>query len=232
MSTLKPTRKISRKEKLREDTVVTFYARAIGFFDQNRTLVYGVAGALVVAILVFVGAGYLSSQRETRAADEMAPAVRNYEQALYDEALNGVGGSPGLLQVIDSYGGTEAGNLARFYAADAYYRMGNHDEALSLFRQYEKDNDYLGASAYAGEADILAQRGEHADAARLYERAAEANEDDQLSPQYLVKAGRAYEAAGDSDRAVRVYERVAEDYPDSQAAGDTEFLVARAQARQ
>ncbi len=231
MSTLKPARKISRREKLREDTVVTFYARVVDLFDNNRNVVYGAFAGILVIVAAILGWGYLQDQKQAEAADAMAPAVRNYELGLYREALDGVAGSPGLLAVADEYGRTSAGNLARFYAADAAFRLGELDQALELFRSYDREADYLGASSLAGEAAILETRGEHAEAGRLYERAAGFVEGNDLAPQYLIDAGRAFEAAGEYDDAIEVYERVAEDFADAQVAQNTDFLIARARAR-
>ena len=230
MSTLKPTRKISRKEKLREDTVATLYAKAVDFFDRNRNVVYGSLAAVAVLIVALVGWSYMKSQKEATAAEEIAAAVRNYELGLYREALDGVAGSKGLITVSNEYSGTDAGNLAKFYAADALFRLGEYDEALGFFRSYKKESDYLGASALAGEASILEMKGQPAEAARLYERAADTIDDELTTAQYLIDAGRSYEAAGMYDRAVRTYQRVADDFSAVPVSRDAEFLVARARA--
>jgi len=231
MATTKPTRKISRKEKLREDTVATFYARAVGFFDRHKSMVYGAGGAVVVILAAVAGLAWMSAQKESRAAEAAAPSIRNYEAGMYREALDGVAGSAGLLEIAETFSSTETGNLAHFYAADALYRLGEFDQAIELFRQYDKDRDYLGASALAGEANILEGRGQHAEAGALYVRAAEFHEDAEFSPRYLVDAGRAFESAGEYGRAVEIYERVKAEYPDAQVASDADFLIARASAR-
>src|SRR5690606_31298068 len=113
MSTIKPTRRISRKEKLREDTVVTFYARALNYFDTHKQLVYGVGVGIIVLLAALVGYSYLNTQKEQRAADEVAAAVRSYEAGLYREALDGVAGNKGLIAVADEYRSTPTGNLSR-----------------------------------------------------------------------------------------------------------------------
>lgn len=231
MSTIRPTRKISRKEKLREDTVVTFYARALNYFDTHKTLVYGVAAGVIVLLAALIGFSYLGAQKEQRAADAVAAAVRSYEAGLYREALDGVAGNKGLLAVADEYGSTPTGNLSRFYAADALFNVGEYDRALEYFRSYRKEGDYIGASALAGEANILEIQGKPLEAAELYMQAARIHEDDEFSPRYLMDAGRAYEAGGEYSRAVQVYESVEEDYPDAQVAAEAEFYIARASAR-
>lgn len=232
MSTLKPTRKISRRQELRQDTVVTYSARVWQAIDNNRNVVYGILAAITVMVLGVIGYGYWQQQQEARAQQVLAPAVSLYESGDYDAALNGSQEVTGLLEIASDYGSTSAGNLARFYAADALFRQGDYDRALELFRDFDKGADYLGASALAGEAAILETRGEHEQAADLYKRAALLFPNDIASPGYLVDAGRAYEDAGEYDEAVDVYKMVSEEYPQSPQARNVELFVARAEARQ
>lgn len=227
MSTLNPTRKISRRHELREDKVVTFYARLLELTDKYRTYVYGAIAAVVLLVLAFVAYSFMQSARQTEALDAMAGAVSAYEAGSWQTALDGTGSHLGLLDIIDDYGSTDAGNLARFYAADAYFRLGNYAEALPLFRAFDKDANIVGASAVAGEAAILESQGEAGRAADLYVRAATMYPSPATSPGYFLSAGRAYEAAGETADAERVYERIRDEYPESQEARDIEFYLAR-----
>lgn len=227
MSTLNPTKKISRRQELREDKVVTFYARALELTDRYRNLVYGAVAAVIVVVLGFVAYSFYQAGQQTEAVDRMSAAVAAYEAGSYQTALDGTGNSLGLLDIIDSYGSTDAGNLARFYAADSYFRLGNYQEALPLFRAFDKDATILGASAVAGEAAILESTGEPARAADLYARAATMYPSNATSPAYFLSAGRAYEAAGKPADARRVYQRIQNEYPQSPEARDIAFYLAR-----
>jgi tetratricopeptide (TPR) repeat protein len=231
MSTLKPTRKISRRHELREDSVITASSRLLDVAKGNQNLVTIGAIGVIALIAAFFGFRYYQGQQEVKAAEAVASAVQAYEDGRYQEALSGVAGSLGLTGVINQYGSTPTGNLARFYAADAQYRLGEFDEALTNFQKYDKSRDYLGASAYAGEAAIMSTRGEHARAAELYVRAAEVFESDLTSPQYLLDAAGAYESAGNFSKATQVLERIKEDYPSSAAARDTDLVLARVNAK-
>src|SRR5690606_17436511 len=97
------------------------------------------------------------------------------------------------LEIADEYGSTDAGNLARFYAADALFRLGEYDRALEYFRKYDEDDGLIGASAIAGEAAIRENKGEYEAAGDLYRRAALHYENELRSPEYLLQAARAYE---------------------------------------
>jgi tetratricopeptide (TPR) repeat protein len=232
MSTLNPPKKISRREELRQDQVVTVYARAWDFFDKNRMLVYGILAAIVLVALGAVAYGYYQSQRAQEAQEALARSIRDYEQENYRLALDGTETAIGLLAVADEYGGTEAGNLARYYAADALFRLGELDEALRSFQAYEKGDDFLGASAYAGEAAVYESQGDFARAGELYERAATVREDQFMGPQYLLNAGRAYAEAGQYAEALAAYEMIREAYPESSLADGVDFYIARVEAQQ
>jgi tetratricopeptide (TPR) repeat protein len=227
MSTLNPTKKISRRHELREDKVVTFYARLLDFIDEHRTYVYGAGVALAAIILLWIGYTFMQAANQEKALDAMSGSVAAYEAGSYQTALDGTGGFLGLLDVADEFGGTDAGNLAHFYAADSFFRLGNYADALTHFRAFDKDGNIVGASATAGEAAVLESQGEHARAAGLYSRAATMYPSGATSPGYFMAAGRAYEAAGQTSSARRSYERVRDEYPDSQEAREIAFFLAR-----
>ena len=149
MSTLSPTRKVSRRHELREDKVVTFYARALGFIENNRNLVYGILAAVVAIVAWVFGYSYMQSNRNSEALQLMTVAVSRYEAGEYTSALDGDMSFTGLREITEDFESTTAGNLALFYAADASFRMGNLDEALDFFQSYNKGSNFLGASALA-----------------------------------------------------------------------------------
>ena len=230
MSTLNPTRKVSRRQELREDKVVTFYARVLDVFENNRQAVIGAGAAVLAVILLIMGWNWYQGNRNDQALSEMAEAVRLYEAGSYQAALDGDASFLGLMDVVDSYGGTASGNLARFYAADALFRTGDFEAALELFESYSKGNDYIGASAFAGEAAIHELQGNHERAGDLYMRAANVYSSEITSPMYLSNAARAYTSADETNDAVDALEMIEEDYPDSQAARSVEYKLAMLQA--
>ena len=230
MSTLNPTRKVSRRQELREDTVVTFYARALDILENHRqTVIYAVAG-VVVAVLLALAWSWNQGNRNEQALSEMADAVRLYEAGSWQAALDGDASFVGLMDIAEEYGSTDAGNLARFYAADALFRTGDMDRALEFFGSYSKESDYIGASAFAGEAAIHELQGDHNRAGDLFMRAANVFASDITSPMYLSNAARAYGRAGNTADAIDALEMIAEEYPESQEARSVEFKLAQLRA--
>lgn len=233
MAALKtPQRKTSSRKELRQDRIVTLYAQAWLFYEENRKLVYAALAGFVILVAAIVGYFIYQNQQQAEAENLLANVVGHYEQGNYREALEGPGTEPGLLEIADDYGSTRAGNLATYYAADAHYRLGEYDEALELYQQFDETDDFIGAGALAAQAAIYESREEYARAAELYEQAAEQYESSLTSPQYLLRAGRAYEEAGDYDAALSTYERIESEYADSDEAQDISRYVARARAKQ
>lgn len=231
MSALNPPRHVSRKHELREDTVITLYARVWEFFDQNRKVVYGALAGLAAVVLIVVGYVFYLGRQQDRAAELLGGVVQLYEEGQLRDALDGTAGSPGLLEIADEYGRTDAGNLARFYAADALFRLGEYDDALEHFRRFSKEKNLIGASAIAGEAAVNETRGEFRRAGDLYRRAALYFENELRSPEYLLQAARAYEQAGAYDQAEEVIDLAADRFPDSSVADAADFHKARLAAK-
>lgn len=232
MATLNPPKRISRRHELREDKVITFYARAWEFYDQNRKLVYGVAAGLIVLVIAIVGYVLYQNRQAKEAERILGGTVALYESGALREAIEGTADQLGLVEIAEEYGNTPAGNLAHFYAADAYYQLGEYDRALEHFEAYDESKDFLGAASLAGAAAVYENREEYARAAELYRRAARLFESELTTPEYLLKAGRAYELAGDYAAALAAYQTIRDEYADSDPAGEIEVFIARVEAKQ
>ena len=230
MSTLNPTRKVSRRHELREDTVVTAYARALNVLENHTTMVYGVAGAIVLVVALFLGYNWNQNRQNETAMSEMAVAVQKYENGEYTASLEGDASFAGLVEIADRFGGTASGNLAHYYAGDAYFRTGDVDNALAHFEAYSKDANYLGASAFAGEAAAHELKGDHKKAGDLFMRAARVFKSEITSPIFLESAARAYSSAGDSRKATEAYQAIQDDFPDSASARNVDFFLAQINA--
>ncbi len=241
MATLKAPKTISKRQELRKDAATTVFVKVQGFFYENRTLVYGIAVGVVVVLLAIAGYAFLQSQRGVQAEEVLGGIILVYERGDYRAALDGTPEAVGLLEIIDEYGGTPAGNLARFYAADASFRLSQIpntadatallDQALEFFQDFDGGDDIVGASALAGEAAIYEIKEDHARAGDLFRRAALLEENELSSPSYLMGAGRAYEKAGQYQDAHSAYQLIKDNYPESTQAQGIDFFLGRVGAK-
>ena len=232
MTALKTPEKTSRRQELRQNKLVELYGRLLLLYEEHRQVVYGMGIGLLALLLAVPGYVYYQQQQEEQANELMGQILPVFEQGSYDQALNGAGQQAGLLTIADEYGGTDAGNLAAFYAGRALYEQGEYDRALQYFQQFEKGNNYIGASAYAAEAAIYESRGEFERAGDRYEQAASQYPNKLTAPRYLIEAGQAYEDADDYGAAEQAYQRILEEYPEAQQVDEVERYLARARAKQ
>lgn len=232
MSALKTPETSSRRKELRSNSIIDLYARSLLFFEENKKALYAAGVGLIVVIAAVGFYLWNAQQTEAEAQEHLGKIERAYAAGDYERALQGGGDRMGLLEIADTYSGTNAGNLATFYVANAYLRNDMPDEALTYLQRFNKDRDLVGASALAAEASILEDRGEYAESADLYEQAASYAGSAHVSPQYLMNAGRAYESEGNFSEARRVYTEIQDEYADTPQADQVQRHLARVEAKQ
>src|SRR5687768_13894748 len=118
---------VTKQERPQTETTVVADRRGQDFWTRNSRLLLGIGGA----ILLLVGGwfGYkelIEKPRERKAAEAIFRAEEYYRNDSLNLALQGDGrGGVGLEKIISDYGGTKAGNRARFMAGSIYLRQGN-----------------------------------------------------------------------------------------------------------
>jgi len=229
---LKPRKKITKKE-LKEDKLVTTYFKAVEFLRNNRKIVSGTVTGLVIAVIVVVA--YLNNRHSDnlKAATELAQVLNLFNGGAYQVAINGdpTQNVTGLKSIVDSYGSSESGEQAKIYLADCYYYLGDYDNALKYFKDYDGSDKLLEASALAGEAEVYEIKKDYEKAARYYDRAASRDSKSFLTPQYLVGAARCDIRIGEKDRAIDLLTRVQKDFADSPYAANVEYYLAEAKVQ-
>lgn len=225
---LRPKKKISRKE-IKQDKLVTTYFRIYDrIYNYRKHLI--IAGIVIVVAALGTILYYNNLQAENeRAMTELGKVYPLYDEARYNAAIYGMPEQniPGLRDISEQYRRTEAGRIATFYLANAYYHLGEYDDAYRYFNEFRGDDSLLRASALAGRAAIYEVRGEHARAAELYERAATRFGKTAITPENLKHAGRNYLEAGESTRALRLFEKLKNEYPESPYTHDVERYIAQ-----
>jgi TolA-binding protein len=230
---LKPKKKITKKE-IKQDKLVTAYAKVTSFYEINKKYISYGATALVLIII-----GIIIYSNNRRANDEKAATELGKVYTIYDAASSDIAqyklaieGQPergiiGLKSIVDNYGGTTSGQLARYYLATAYYNLGNYDEALKHFEDYSGGSDLLNAAAMAGIGKCLEAKNEYLKAAGKFENAARIVSDDTNTPDYLNSAARCYGIGGEKEKAVTILKRLKKEYPKSQYAREADRAISQ-----
>jgi tetratricopeptide (TPR) repeat protein len=117
--------------------------------------------------------------------------------------------------------------------AERAERQGEHERALSLYRQAAEScaHDKRGqtcASAHIGRAELLERMGKKREAAKAYEGIPALLPDDRVSSATGVyRAGRLYLELGDDEHAYELLWKTLTDYPDQAFAGDALRRIVR-----
>ncbi len=225
---LKPKKKISKRE-IKEDKLITTYFEAQSWFEANRRRV---SSAFVTVLIVGVAGWFYYNNRSTQnvaATADLGKIIRYYDAGNFEIAVNG---SPqenvrGLQQIVDEYGGTESGEFATLYLANAYFSLGNYDKALQYYEDVDIGDGGLQAAAKAGIAACHEVRGNHGAAASYFEQAAQADDRKLHSAEHLFHAGHNYILAGEREKADEVLRKLKTNFPTSPYAREADRLLIR-----
>jgi TolA-binding protein len=216
-------KKISRRE-IKEDKLVTTYYKAYNFFDQYKQKIYLYGGILAVVVLAVLL--YLNNKKENNATagKQLAGIMSLYDAGSYLEAIEGKQGTNvvGLKKIVEEYGSTENGQIAKIYLANSYMMLGKTDEAKKYYSEYSGDNPIFKASALAGEAGYHEFKKQYQDAADMFVKASRVSEENVLNPEYMLRAGINYLKAGETERAKELLEVVKKDFATAPAAREVD----------
>lgn len=228
---LKPKKKITKKE-IKEDKLVTSYFEATTWYQNNKKTINSVLMGLVVVAIVIVAYINNVSSNNQKATTELGKILSYYDQGKYDLAINGnlQENVRGLQSIVDDYGSTKAGELARFYLANSYFAQGDYDNALKYYLDVSVKDELITASALSGAASCYEAKGDHEKAASIFEKAAFKSTKDVNAPENMFHAARNYLAAGKKEKAGDLFKKVKKDFPNSLVARDIDRWIAKASA--
>lgn len=189
---------------------------------------------IVLAVIV-LGAGgwyayrnFVQNPKAEKAIDAMYKAEEYYRMDSLQKALNGDGLNWGFVRVIREYGGTDAGELARFYAGDCYLRIGDFNNAVKYLKEFSTSGKMLQARAYKLLGDAYSELGKNDEAISYYKKAANHfTEDRHNSAEALFFAAALSEKSGKNNEAISLYKEVKEKYPETVAANESDKYLAK-----
>ncbi|WP_158727685.1 MULTISPECIES: tol-pal system YbgF family protein [unclassified Flavobacterium] len=213
-------------------------SRTEDFVAKNQKVIIGLVAAAALATL-----SYLAYQRlvaapaQEEAANEMFVAQQNFQKAtdgvssdsLYKLSLNGSEGKFGFLKIADEYSGTDAGNLANYYAGIAYLNTGKYTEAIDYLSKFKSEDIMLSALAKGAIGDAYAQKNQPKEALENYINAAGTNKNDFTTPRFLLKAGKVALSLGNKADALKYFTDIKENYESSPEAASVDVLIGLSQ---
>ena len=204
-------------------------AKAKDFWTRYQKQIMIASTVIIVAIAGFYGyKTFVQKPNEEKATDAIFKAEEYYRMDSLQKALNGDGLNYGFIKVIDKYGSTKMGNLARFYAGDCYLRTGDFTNAVKQLKEFSTDAKQIQARAYKLLGDAYAELGKNDDAISNYKKAANHfTEDNANSAEYLFYAAALSEKTGKTNDAIDLYKQLKDKFPASNQGREAEKYLAK-----
>ena len=166
--------------------------------------------------------------KRLNAQAQMFQAEHYFEKDSLKLAMNGDGTNPGFIQIIDDYGSTKSGNLAKYYLGICYLKQGDFQNAIDNLTSFSSDDQIVGPMAIGATGDAYMELGQTDKAIEYYLKAAKKKDNDFTASMFLQKAGWAYEILGQYDKAIEVYTKIQKEHNKSFEARDIDKYIARA----
>lgn len=209
-------------------------AAAPPFWEKYQNLLLYGLGALALIVLGWWGYKVLVVEpQQEEAVGAMWQAQIQFDRDSFKLALeNPGGGYDGFLSIVDKYGSSDAGNLARYYAGLCYLHLGDLDNAIAQLEDFDAAGDLLPIMKYGVLGDCYSEKKEFDKALDYYKKASEAGKNDLLAAFFLKKLGLLHEYQGNKDAAREAFERLRRDFPNPSSPDwrDIEKYIYRAGA--
>ncbi|RZL29941.1 MAG: tetratricopeptide repeat protein [Pedobacter sp.] len=213
-------------------------SRTEDFVARNQKWILGFVAVVAVAAIGYtLYTKFVAEPKEVEATQEMYLAQKNFQLAtdgtasdsLYNLSLNGSDGKFGFLKIASEYSGTDAGNLANYYAGMAYLNTNKFDEAITYLEKFKAKDVMLKALALGGIGDAYAQKNQMKEALEYYKKALSSNENDFTTPRFALKAGKTALELGNKEEALKLFTEIKEKYESSAEAQGIDALIGLAQ---
>jgi tetratricopeptide (TPR) repeat protein len=216
---------------------VDIVEKAMGFWAEFNTIIlYTGAALLIMVIGFFVYKTYIKQPKEDKAADMIYPVEGLFDQMAQTSfsadsiniVLNGGTGVAGVLKIANDYGGTAAGNTAKYIAGACYLHNGDFKNAVKYLKEFSTSATQVQTAANLMIGDAYSEMNNNDDALDYYKKAAAVNTKDEfMTSEALYKEGLFAETIGKTDDAITAYQSIKDNYPKSVHAPDMEKYLAR-----
>ncbi|HHB78111.1 MAG TPA: tetratricopeptide repeat protein [Saprospiraceae bacterium] len=210
------------KRKKQEDfddvfiDVVESTGDARTFLEKNGNKLLGAIGLLALLVGGYFFYKYrVQEPKQKEAVQQMFQAQYQFDRDSFKLGLtNPGGGYPGFVDIVEQYSGTPAGNLANYYAAVSYLKLGDPDASLSYLKAFKPTEELLRATKNGMLGDIAGEKGDFDSALSYYKKAVASNLE-VITPYYLKKMGLLLTKMGKKEEALKAFKEIKSKYPSS-----------------
>ena len=198
------------------------------FIEEHQKPITYVIGALVLLVVAYLGfTRFYLHPREEEANSQMFMAENYFEKDSFNLAINGDGNYLGFLDIIDDYGLTKAGKLARYYAGISYLHLGQYEDALEYLNGFKTKDMLLAPITEGAKGDAMLELGDTTGALRHYRKAFSMSDNEFTTPIYMMKADNLLESMDQLDEALVLYRQIKEKYPESNEGQNADRYIGR-----
>lgn len=226
----KKNEEILREEKdwNRIDDAVFTSERFLAKYQKQILIAVGAVVVIVCAFFAYKTL-YLNPKNE-EAQVALIKGERYFAMQMDSLAIYGDGnGYLGFESIINEYGSTKAGSLAKYYAGVSYSRLGKYDQAIDHLSSFSADDEVVKYLAKGLLGDCYVNKGELEKGAKLFVEAAKGSGNLVVSPVYYKKAALVYRDLKDYDKVIELFTTVKDNYLASPEGAEADKYIEEAQ---
>lgn len=247
----KPNSKEDRKNAVEDESTTAEVFNSLdegankteAWVAKNQKYIFIIIGAVAIIILGYLGyREFIQEPKEEEAANELFQSQQYFQAALdasaaqkdslYSLALTGGEGKFGFVDIVDNYSGTDAANLANYYAGMAFLNTNQYQKAIDHLEDFESDDQILAPLAKGAIGDAFVQLNQPEEALDYYLEAANLRTNQFTTPRYLFKAALIAIDLGKGAAAEEYLKRIQNEFPDAIEAQKIKVYLGQAVAMQ
>ncbi len=210
-----------------DDNLLSRIDELLFYAQTHKNMLIG-AGAFIV--IMAAGIFFYNNQKiaqNEKAANAVAKILPTFQGENYDVAIYGDAATMGLLEITQTYTGTDYSDIANLYLGKAFFEKGVYDSALMGFQNVSSGSGITHAIALAGEGACYEEQGQFEKAAGLFKNAAQSTENTILKPLYFSDASRNYELSGNISEAIALQETLLKEFTNSKQGQNAKMEMTR-----
>ncbi len=190
--------------------------------DKLRTITYTVGGIVVLVVGYFVYSIFIGGPANEKSKASYFEGLNYAEKDSTDAAIDQ------LKLAVKKYDGKIGGEIAQFIYARQLMAKGQFSKALEELEAVKVKHKTVSVMAIGLQGDCKSEMKKYNEAAELYLKAANANDDEYTTPTYLFKAAACSEKLKENEEALEIYKRIQDNYPEFATQKSIKKYIARA----
>lgn len=190
--------------------------------EKLRITTYVVGGIVVLTLVYFLYKQFIWGPANEKSKAAYFEGLNYADKDSTDAAIEV------LKPVVKKYDGKIGGEIAQFTYARQLMSKGQFAKALEELEGVDVNDSYVSVMAIGLQGDCKSELKKYEEAASLYLKAAETQENDFTTPTYLFKAALCAEKVNDFNNAVELYKRIEDNYSDFANQKSIKKYIARA----